>query len=332
MLTLKQLTTFLQIVELGTFERAAQSLKTTPSTISKRIAELEEATGLRLFDRSRRGAQLTEEGERLLEHAMSTVHQAEQILELKQRPSRLHRIRLGFTDLTALTWLPGFLATFTEQRPDVRLDITIDMSRTLYQQFQDGELDLVVIPASQEAFAQPGVESRLVGEVEMAFMARRGLVTEARPVPLHALGNYILIGQGKRSGYAHQVNHWLHQHGIAGSTLTADNLLALVGLVTAGQGISVLPHHCVANLTASDALEVIGTEPRLPRIGYYALFRDGTRLKLMESLAQRLAEAADFTQPFFLHAAGAPERLHGAQRSDGNPQSVRVSGHAPRRG
>lgn len=303
MLTLKQLESFVQIVELGTFERAAQRLNTTPSTISKRIAELEETTGLTLFDRSRRGAQLTDDGEQLLEHAMATVHQAQRILELKHQPSQLHRIRLGFTDLTALTWLPGFLASFTQQRPDVRLDISIDMSRTLYQLFQDGELDLVVIPADQQAFAQPGIESRLIGEVEMAFMARKGLVQEARPVELHALDGYTLIGQGKRSGFAQQVNRWLHQQGVAGSTLTADNLLALVGLITAGQGISVLPYRCVAHLTGNNTLEVIDTAPPLPRIGYYAVFRDSSRLKLMESLAQRLGEAADFTRPFFALAA-----------------------------
>lgn len=302
-LTLKQLDTFIQIVELGTFERAALRLNITPSTISKRIAELEEATELPLFERSRKGAQLTDEGELLLEHAMATLNHAQRILELKQYPSRLHRLRLGLTELAALTWLPGFLETFTQERPDIRLNITIDMSRTLYQQFQDGDLDLVVIPAAPDAFAQPGIEACLVGEVEMAFMARAGLVSEAQPLTLQMLERYTLIGQGKRSGYAQHVNRWLHQQGIIGSTLTADNLLALVGLVTAGQGISVLPRRCVTHLTPDKALEVIDTIPALPNIGYYALYHDGSRLKLLEAMAQRLTEAADFTEPFFTRDA-----------------------------
>lgn len=304
MLTLKQLESFVQIVELGTFERAAQRLNTTPSTISKRIGELEDTTGMILFDRSRRGAQLTEDGERLLEHAQATVHQAQRILELKRQPTQLRRIRLGLTDLTALTWLPGFLGSFTQERPDIRLDITIDMSRTLYQQFQDGEQDLVVIPSAPDAFAQPGIVSRLVGEVEMAFMARQGLVTDARPVSLRTLERYPLVGQGKRSGYAQHVNHWLHQQGAAGPSLTADNLLALVGLISAGQGISVLPRRCVEHLTRGNSLEVIDTAPSFPSLGYYAVFRDGSRLKLMEMLAQCLTEAADFTQPFFVARQG----------------------------
>lgn len=301
MLTLKQLETFVQVVELGTFERASQRLNATQSTVSKRISELEQATGLCIFDRSRRNARLTEEGERLLELAYTTLDGANRILELNEQPERtLHRVRIGFTDLAALTWLPGFLRDYTTERPDIRLDITIDMSRTLYQQFQDGELDLVVIPQVPEAFAQPGVEALLLEEVEMAFMARENLVDGPRPIPIGALERYTLISQGKRSGFAQDVNRWLSHQGMAAANLTADNLLALVGLVAAGRGISVLPRLCVQRFAREQGLEILETTPRLPMIGYYALYHSGVRIRLLEELAQRLGDAADFTRPFFL--------------------------------
>ncbi|SDK38441.1 LysR family transcriptional regulator [Billgrantia gudaonensis] len=301
MLTLKQLETFVQVVELGTFERASQRLNATQSTVSKRISELEQATGLCIFDRSRRNARLTEEGERLLELAYTTLDGANRILELNEQPERtLHRVRIGFTDLAALTWLPGFLRDYTTERPDIRLDITIDMSRTLYQQFQDGELDLVVIPQVPEAFAQPGVEALLLEEVEMAFMARENLVDGPRPIPIGALERYTLISQGKRSGFAQDVNRWLSHQGMAAANLTADNLLALVGLVAAGRGISVLPRLCVQRFAREQGLEILETTPRLPMIGYYALYHGGVRIRLLEELAQRLGDAADFTRPFFL--------------------------------
>ncbi|EPC02629.1 hypothetical protein L861_09810 [Litchfieldella anticariensis FP35 = DSM 16096] len=300
MLTLKQLETFVQVVELGTFERASQRLNATQSTVSKRISELEQASGLRLFDRSRRNARLTEEGERMLELAYATLDGAKRILELNEQPERvLHRVRIGFTDLAALTWLPGFLRDYTIERPDIRLDITIDMSRTLYQQFQDGELDLVVIPQVPEAFAQPGVETRLLEEVEMAFMAREGLVDGPRPIPIGALERYTLISQGKRSGFAQDINRWLSHQGMAAANLTADNLLALVGLVAAGRGISVLPKLCVQRFAREQGLEILKTIPRLPTIGYYALYHGGVRIRLLEELAHRLVNAADFTRPFF---------------------------------
>ncbi|WKD28036.1 LysR family transcriptional regulator [Halomonas sp. KG2] len=302
MLTLKQLETFVQVVELGTFERASLRLNATQSTVSKRISELEQATGLRLFDRSRRNARLTEEGERLLELAYTTLDGAKHILELNEQPERtLHRVRIGFTDLAALTWLPGFIRDYTIERPDIRLDVTIDMSRTLYQQFQDGELDLVVIPQVPEAFAQPGVEARLLEEVEMAFMAKESLVDGSpRPITIGALERYTLISQGKRSGFAQDVNRWLSHQGVAAANLTADNLLALVGLVAAGCGISVLPKLCVQRFAREQGLEILETTPPLPTIGYYALYHGGVRIQLFDELAHRLSDASDFSRPFFL--------------------------------
>ena len=301
MLTLKQIETFIQVVELGTFERASQRLNATQSTISKRISELEQATGLQLFDRTRRNARLTTEGEQLLELAYKTTESAKRILELNNQPEgTLHRVRIGFTELAALTWLPGFLRNYTTERPDIRLDITIDMSRTLYQQFQDGELELIVIPQIPEAFAQPGVETRLLEEVEMAFMAREGLVNGPRPVPIGALERYTLISQGKRSGFAQDVNRWLSHQGMTADIQTADNLLALVGLVTAGRGISVLPKFCVQRFAQEQGLETLDTMPQPPMIGYYALYHSGVRISLLEELALRLFDAADFTRPFFV--------------------------------
>ncbi len=301
MLTLKQLETFVQVVELGTFEKASQRLNATQSTVSKRISELEQATGLHIFDRSLRNARLTEEGEQLLELAYLTIDSANKIRELNKQPeSKLHRIRIGFTELTALTWLPGFLREYTLERPDIRLDVTIDMSRTLYQQFQDGELDLVVIPLVPEVFAQPGVETLLLEKVEMAFMARAGLVDGPRPLPINKLESYTLISQGKRSGFAQDVNRWISHQGMASPVQITDNLLALVGLVTAGRGISVLPKLCVQRFAQTQELEILETLPQPPTIGYYALYHSGIRVSLLEEVALRLGKAADFTRPFFV--------------------------------
>jgi DNA-binding transcriptional LysR family regulator len=50
MITLRQLETLHWIAQLGTFERAALKLNTTQSAVSKRIQELEAASGLPVFD------------------------------------------------------------------------------------------------------------------------------------------------------------------------------------------------------------------------------------------------------------------------------------------
>ncbi|MFC0267002.1 hypothetical protein [Kushneria aurantia] len=64
--------------------------------------------------------------------------------------------------------------------------------------------------------------------------------------------------------------------------------------------ISVLPYRCITYLAQGEEIEVIDTVPALPSISYFALYHEGSRLKLLEAMAIRLAEAADFTRPFFV--------------------------------
>ena len=68
-MTLKQLEAFYWAATCASFAVAAERLHLSVSSLSKRIAELEEALGQLLFDRSGHKAALTEAGQRLLPQA-----------------------------------------------------------------------------------------------------------------------------------------------------------------------------------------------------------------------------------------------------------------------
>lgn len=65
----RNLNTFLQVVETGSFSRAAENLGYTQSTVSLQIISLEKELGCRLFDRINHTIALTDQGRRLLPHA-----------------------------------------------------------------------------------------------------------------------------------------------------------------------------------------------------------------------------------------------------------------------
>jgi len=62
MTDLNSLALFAKVVEAGSFSEAARRLKTPISTVSRRIAELEDQLGVRLLERSTRNLRLTELG------------------------------------------------------------------------------------------------------------------------------------------------------------------------------------------------------------------------------------------------------------------------------
>ncbi len=79
--TLDQLTTFLAVVDEGSFSAAGRRLGRVQSAVSYAVAQLEQALGSRLFDRSRKTPTLTTAGHRLAAEARLVIAQARELTE-----------------------------------------------------------------------------------------------------------------------------------------------------------------------------------------------------------------------------------------------------------
>lgn len=295
MITLKQLETLYWISQLGTFERAATRLNTTQSAISKRIQELEAAVGLQVFDRNQRGAKLTEKGEHLLAMGQEMLSLQGKIMELKtsgETPAR--RLRLGVTELTAMTWFPRLISKIREEHPAVSVEPHVSTSRLLDTMLRDDELDLIVVP---EVFPSDELTYVRLSDVSNVWMARPGLVTVSEALTLEQLATQPLVIQGGHSGTGLYYNRWLRSQGVVfGQTLASDNLMALIGLTVAGIGISYLPRQCLRPLVDEGKLVVIPTRPVLPPIPYSAAYRNDRPSGLTSSIADLMCDVCDFSR------------------------------------
>ena len=297
-LTYNQLIALLAVVDSGTFDRAASRLHLTQSTITKRIQELEATMGFLIFDRTKRQAILTPEGEQFVSQARETVASFDNLASFSKEGRAISTlVRLGVTELSSLTWLPRFLEASFAANPDIQFELTIDMSRNLHSSLETGELDLIVVP---EMPFQSNAHIQPVADIEITLIAKPGLVPDEKILEISDLQELDFITQGRTSGFSKNISEWFANFGITTRhSVRVDSLHAMVGLAVAGRGLCITPREYLVPLINSGRIAELITTPRLPRLKYCVVYYPSPHEALFSRIADDIRESADFKKPYF---------------------------------
>ena len=143
----QNLKAFIAVASTGSFSGAADHLYLTQSAISKRIAQLEELIGKRLFDRIARKVSLTEAGRELLPRAKRILKEYENAMQAINDLSgeASGTLRLAISHHLGLHRLPPILKEFSQRYPNVTLDIEFMDSEKAYEQVLQGQSEVGVI-------------------------------------------------------------------------------------------------------------------------------------------------------------------------------------------
>jgi DNA-binding transcriptional LysR family regulator len=138
MTDLNALIVFAKVVEAKSFSEAARRLGMPISTVSRRVADLEDLLGVRLLDRSTRSLRLTELGSEVLEHAQRSAESVEAIQSIvsNRRSSVSGMLRLSAPPSISDTLLTPLVTAFQASYPDVRVQILI--TNRLVDHISDG--------------------------------------------------------------------------------------------------------------------------------------------------------------------------------------------------
>ena len=147
------LQTFISVSDARSFSRASEQLFITQPAVSKRISALEQALGVRLFDRIGKKIQLTEAGETLLPSAKRILAELEEsrraISNLSGKVSG--KLKLGTSHHIGLHRLPPVLRRYTAKYPHVDLDIQFMDSEEACEGVIKGELELAIATLPEQA-------------------------------------------------------------------------------------------------------------------------------------------------------------------------------------
>lgn len=269
---------FARVAEAGSFSRAAERLGLPKSTVSRRIALLEERLGERLMLRTTRRLTLTEFGRLLLDHARQVVAEVEAVQALSEyrqaRPSG--RLRVSMPHDFAGLLLTDMLAAFAALHPLVSLEVYLSSRRVdlLGENFdlaiRFGDLpDDTLLAARRIAvypvnlYAAPG------------YLAEKG--EPAEPEDLARFDGLLLLGRngvGVPWPLESATRTW---QGAPPERVTANSPGLLIHLARAGAGIAAVPDIFAAPSVQRGELRRVMPAWSLPASTAWAVF-PGRRL------------------------------------------------------
>lgn len=264
-LSLDNLRTFVSVIELGGFAKAGEQLGRSQPAVSIQIKKLEEQIGKRLFEKVGQRQVVNYDGRQVYQKAKAMLDINDDIFRQFEQPSLRGRLRLGIPSEFATTLLPSIIGEFSKVYPDVALEVTSALSKTLLNDSKKQDFDLVL------ALVNPKQQTKgeLILEDELVWVGDHKVATPLNRVSL------VLAPDG--CVYRSRVIEKLKQQTIAWRiSYTNADLYGLIPAISQGLGITALARTSVPN-----ALDVLSGAryKSLPDLGKIkiCLFNYGTQ-------------------------------------------------------
>ncbi|HMJ44434.1 MAG TPA: LysR family transcriptional regulator [Pseudolabrys sp.] len=147
---LQDLHVLMTVVQAGSMGKAAQRLNTTQPNISRSIAELEHALGVRLLDRHRQGIEPTEYGRALLDCGVAVfddLRQGVKNIEFLADPTA-GEVRIGCTPILAASFVSAVVDRLSRRYPRIVFHLVTGYRETLHRELSERNLDLLILRSS----------------------------------------------------------------------------------------------------------------------------------------------------------------------------------------
>lgn len=279
MLDFHKLYIFLQVAKAGSFTAAAERLLMTQSAVSQHIADLEAMLGSELFERSRRGATLTETGLVLQDYAKRIMALTE---EAQAAATNVHnlagaQLKLAATPGVGVYQLPDWIVSFRGRYPNVSVSLETDITPKVIAAVQGGAADLALIEGEIDP-TLGGLAIQPLQEVEQWLVVGRQHPWWGRAtVEIGELNGQNFITRQKSSRSRQWLEEALRRHGVQyGVTAEFDNVETIKRSVAAGPCVTILPEYAIRQEQAFGLLHALRVQGATLRRTLKAV-RDATR-------------------------------------------------------
>lgn len=291
-ITLKQLQAFVEVAQQGSFTRAAKRLLVSQPALTVTVRELERDLGVRLFDRTTRKVQLTQEGagflptaERLLADVRAAVEDVREVAERRRGQVRLASLPSVATDV-----LPDILARFGEAYPGITVHLHDSNASGVQTRVKNRDVDFGIASLWQRdddlAFTP-----LLADSFHLVCRSDHPLAGSGEPLRWPDLADWVFLGLAADTGIRPLLETVPDLPlNVQRPRYEVSNIATLDGLLSAGMGITVLPRLAVPRASRASYIVRPVIEPQLTRdIGLIQL-RNRALSPAAETLATMIGE------------------------------------------
>lgn len=286
------MTTFVALARHRHFGRAAQELHTTQPAISIRLAAMEQEFGCKLMHRAGRDFSLTPAGERVLETFRTILGTYDGLKhELADDPSMGSKVvRVGAIDSVSSTWLTPFVESLHETFPTLKIEITVEGTKSLIGGLSKGELDIIfaVDPAIGDSF-----RSFSSCVLQMTWAGSPRIIDPDRIYSVDDLAQMPIITFAKDTPPYRMIAPYFQDEQVLASKLTSSNsLYAIINLLIDGFGVGAIPTVTIKRELKMGLLHPIRVGKRFPAMPIIASYQADSQVELMRRVIDQARQSA----------------------------------------
>lgn len=249
---------FVALAQTCQFQKTADDLFISQSSLSKHIKVIEQEFGRELLRRSTRRVELTEFGRAFLPYATQIADlQREYTVNLLESFYN-KKVVIGIGPIITMYTMEKYMDTFSERHPDYQIEFIEENESELRNLLRRGECDLIIVSRDSQPLESDVCSVPYTTDILVAVLAQDHTLTKKECLTIGDLELYPFIQKGS-TNFARLLNPALPP-----SAYTACRSSVLMNLIRSKKAVAVLPSYAAKNYMRHDAGEGITTMKLIP--------------------------------------------------------------------
>ncbi len=268
MVNLELYRVFYTVARCGSLTRAAEELYISQPAVSQSIKQLETQLGVSLFNRTRRGMELSAQGGKVIfaevERALGLLNEAENRLA-QMSESATGTIRIGASDTIFEYFLADKIVDFHERFPAVKIELMADFTPDTIEKLKANRCDVAFVNLPIEVDAELELEGNCMRLNDVFIAGEKFSELQGENISLAKLKKYPLIMMDKNTVARRAFDAFLSRVGVELTpSIEVGSWDLMKRLVEKGMGIGVIPREYATAKLEKGTLFEIKTDPVLP--------------------------------------------------------------------